>query len=251
MLAPSAWSDTLQLKSGADVQGKYLGGTSNNVNFEVNGKVESYPRSQIMLIEFSSSTAAAAPAAGTAVEQKTHGLTKAASPAGATVPAGTQVEVRMVNTVNSKDDPVGTKFQATLVEPLEVNGVVAAPQGSMVYGQLINAQQSGTFAGKSELELQLTGIDVNGKRLAMVTSDYSVAGKSRGKQTATRAGVGAGLGALIGAIAGGGKGAGIGALVGGGAGAASQIITKGEQVNVPSETVLTFTLAQPLQIPAQ
>jgi hypothetical protein len=59
------------------------------------------------------------------------------------------------------------------------------------------------------------------------------------------------VGSIIGALAGGGKGAGIGAAVGGGAGAGSEVITKGDQVKVPSETLLDFTLQQDLQIPKQ
>lgn len=59
---------------------------------------------------------------------------------------------------------------------------------------------------------------------------------------------GAAAGTIIGAIAGGGKGAGIGAAVGGGAGAGSEIVTKGDQVKVPSETLLDFTLQQDVSI---
>ena len=55
--------------------------------------------------------------------------------------------------------------------------------------------------------------------------------------------------AIIGAIAGGGRGAAIGAGVGAGLGAASEIITKGDQVKVPSETLLDFTLEQDVSIP--
>ena len=57
------------------------------------------------------------------------------------------------------------------------------------------------------------------------------------------------VGAVIGAIAGGGKGAAIGAGVGAGAGTAVQVATKGDQVHVPSETLLEFALDQPVTIP--
>jgi hypothetical protein len=59
---------------------------------------------------------------------------------------------------------------------------------------------------------------------------------------------GAVLGALIGAIAGGGKGAAIGTAVGAGSGTAVQAITHGEQVNIPPETKLEFTLRAPLTV---
>src|SRR4029077_1658460 len=92
-------------------------------------------------------------------------------------------------------------------------------------------------------------IVVNGQTVPLVTGDYELKGKSRGASTAKRTIGGAAVGTIIGAIAGGGKGAGIGAAVGGGAGAESEIITKGDQVKVPSETLLDFTLQQDVTIP--
>ena len=113
-----------------------------------------------------------------------------------------------------------------------------------VYGRLAESKKSGTFTGKSKLQLELTGIAVNGQTVPLVTGEYELKGKSRGASTAKRTIGGAAVGTIIGAIAGGGKGAGIGAAAGGGAGAGSEIITKGDQVKIPSETLLDFTLQQ-------
>jgi outer membrane lipoprotein SlyB len=118
-----------------------------------------------------------------------------------------------------------------------------------VYGRLAESKKSGTFTGKSELQLELTGVVVNGQTVPLVTGEYELKGKSRGASTAKRTIGGAAVGTLIGAVAGGGKGAGIGAAVGGGAGAGSEIITKGDQVKIPSETLLDFTLRQDVSIP--
>jgi hypothetical protein len=246
---------TLQLRDGTLIQGKYLGGTADSINLLVNGKIKTYPVSQVLLLEFSSnSTAASTSASQAAVSTRPAAATETTKAKAATatkfitVPAGTRIEVRMIDTVSSAINHVGDKFHASLEEPLEVNGVVLAPRGADAYGRLIQAQQAGRIEGQSELRLELTGVEINGRVVPVVTSDYQAAGASRGKQTATRAGIGAGLGALIGAIAGGGKGAAIGAAVGGGAGTATQIITHGQQVNIPSETVLDFTTAQPFTV---
>src|SRR4030095_13606174 len=106
-------------------------------------------------------------------------------------------------------------------------------------------------SGKAELGLELTQLYVNGIPYALSTSEYSEAGESRTGETVKRAGIGAGIGAVIGAIAGGGKGAAIGAGVGGGAGTATQVLTKGEKLNIPSETKIEFTLRSPLVIAAR
>jgi|SRR5271166_664964 len=87
--------------------------------------------------------------------------------------------------------------------------------------------------------------------IAATLTSIEVSGKSRGASTAKRTVGGAAVGSIIGAIAGGGKGAAIGAGVGGAAGAGSEIITKGDQVKVPSETLLDFTLQQSVSIPVQ
>lgn len=257
--AVPAFPATLQLRDGTLIQGKYLGGTGDNVNLLVNGKVKTYPVSQVLLLEFgSNSPVSASPApkpAASATQAKAPSTqaAKPAAPAGTkkvTVPSGTEIEVRMIDTISSSINNVGDKFQASLEQPLEVDGTPVAPKGTTVYGRLVQAKQAGRLEGQSELRLELTGIEINGVVASISTSDYQAAGSSRGKQTATRAGIGAGLGAIIGAIAGGGKGAAIGAGVGGGAGAATQIVTHGQQVNIPSETVLDFSLAQPLTVTA-
>lgn len=169
-----------------------------------------------------------------------------------TVPAGTRLVVRTIDAVDSDKNHIGDKFQATLDQALYVNEVLVAPKGADVYGRLDEAKEAGHIEGKSQLKLSLTGIVINGQTVPLTTGDYELSGKSRGANTAKKVGGGAAIGAVIGAIAGGGKGAAIGAGVGAGAGTAVQVMTKGEQVHVPSETLLEFALAQPVTLsPAQ
>lgn len=186
--------------------------------------------------------------------------TQASSPAGSAaaqtssqnsvqVRAGTRLVVRMVSNINSKTNHVGDTFTASLEEPLQVNGTVVAPKGTRVFGKLEEVKSAGKIKGKSELRLALTGIEINGATRPITTGSYDVHGKSRGKNTAKKVGIGAAIGGVIGAIAGGGKGAAIGAGVGAGAGTAAQVLTHGQQVNVPSETVLDFTIEQPVLLP--
>ena len=170
---------------------------------------------------------------------------------GYTVPTGSKVLIQLLDPISSETSKAGTVFVAILDEPIIVNGIEVASRGADIRGRITTANDAGRVAGAAELGLELTQIYVNGIPYGMSTSEYSEAGESRTGQTVKRAGLGAGVGAIIGAIAGGGKGAAIGAGVGAGAGTASQVLTKGEKLDIPAETKLEFTLRSPLVIAAR
>lgn len=165
-----------------------------------------------------------------------------------TIPSGTTLAVRLVDTIDSETSQQGQTFHATLDSPLAVDGEVAIPSGYDVEGHLVEVKSAGKFAGQSVVALQLDRISAGGKYYSLQTDQYRRQGSSRGKNTAAKVGAGAGIGAIIGAIAGGGKGAAIGAAAGGGLGGGVQAATKGQQIRLPSETVLNFTLQGPLTV---
>jgi hypothetical protein len=253
-LASMAWADTLELKNGSLIKGKFLGGTETEVSFQVGSTVQKYKVADIVSLKFDSEGAASAPAPqpqsslpddpGTVAHVET-------KPAYVTIPAGTRISVRTIDAIDSTYSVVGDPFQASLDEPLTFEGDVVVAKDTLVYGRLTQSKESGTFTGRSQLRLELTGIIVSGKMVPVVTGEYEVTGKSRGASTAKRTVGGAALGALIGAAADGGQGAAIGAGVGAGAGAGSEIITGGDQVKVPSETLIDFTLQEDVSIPTR
>jgi hypothetical protein len=185
------------------------------------------------------------PAAGSAPVPAAGGAPASGS---VTIPSGTAISIRTIDAVDSSKNKVGDQFHASLNEPLVSGDRVVAPKGANVVGQLSEAKAAGHIAGGSELRLELTGIQINGNMQPVVTGDYQVSGEGRGKQSARRIGGATVLGAIIGAAAGGGRGAAIGAGAGAAAGTAVQLATHGERVKVPSETLLDFTLAQPLTV---
>jgi hypothetical protein len=169
-----------------------------------------------------------------------------------TIPAGTSLSVRLVDGIDSERNQPGETFRATLNSPLSVEGEIAIPSGYDVEGHIVDLKSAGKFAGQSLVVLQLDRVSVGSKSYSIQTDEYRRQGSSRGKNTAEKVGAGAAIGAIIGGIAGGGKGAGIGAAAGGGLGGGVQAATKGQQIKLPTETVLNFTLQNPLTvIPAQ
>ena len=197
--------------------------------------------------EPSSNVASAAPAT-TPEPAPTPAVTTPPPPQKVTIPSGTTIAVRLVDTIDSETATAGQTFHATLDSPLSVDGDVVVPSGYDVEGHVVDVQSAGKFAGKSLLKLQLDRISVGTKYYNIQTDEYSRTGSSRGKNTAAKVGTGAAIGAIIGGIAGGGKGAAIGAAAGGGLGGGVQAATKGQQIKLPSETVLNFTLQAPINV---
>lgn len=165
-----------------------------------------------------------------------------------TIPQGTVLSVRLVDPIDSEKNQIGDTFHATLNHPLTINGDTVVPSGSDVQGHLVDVKSAGKFAGQSAVVMQLDSIASGGNTYNIQTDQYKKQGSSRGKNTAEKTAAGAGVGALLGALIGGGKGAAIGAAAGGGVGAGSQTVTKSQQIKLPSETVLSFTLQAPVTV---
>jgi hypothetical protein len=176
-------------------------------------------------------------------------MTTAAQNTRVTVPAGTRILVRIADSIDSSTQKAGYRFTASLETNLQADDVVVARRGTPVYGVLATASSAGKMKGSSELGLELTDIVINGNSYPLLTSTYEIEGKGEGSNTAKKVVGGAGLGALIGGLVGGGKGAGIGVLAGAGAGTAVAATKKGQQLSIPSESLLEFRLAQPVALP--
>ena len=161
---------------------------------------------------------------------------------------GTQLAVRLIDPIDSEKNQTGDTFHATLNTPLTSDGEQAVPAGVEVVGHLVDVKSAGKFKGQSVVVLQLDSFSAGGKTYNLQTDQYRKEGKSRGKNTAEKVGGGAIIGGIIGAIAGGGKGAAIGTAAGAGVGAGAQEISKSEQIKLPSETVLNFTLQAPITV---
>ena len=164
---------------------------------------------------------------------------------GAEVPAGTEIDVRLQNTLNSGTAQVEDRFEATTLVDLSVNGRVLIPAGSVMRG-VVTAVEPGTRTNRtSRLTVSFDQVTVNNRSYPMrgtVTQAIEGAG-IRGE--ATRAGAGAVVGGLIGAVLGGAKGAVLGVLIGGGGTIAA---TEGKEVDLPQGTVLRVRVDAPLQI---
>ena len=273
LLAAPAFSDTLVLRNGEKISGYFEGGSPRVIKFRTSdGVVKDYDLLSVQQIQFGDEKTASSPNSSNATTSSSNAATSRSATSGAdprllpgneritrpastnaantgwTIPTGSKIVIRMIDSVNSETNKLGDTFVAVLDEPISQGGVEVIPRGADVRGRIAKIDDAGRLKGSAQLGLELSQIIVNGIPYSVTTSEYNEVGEGRGKETAKRAGIGAGIGAAIGAIAGGGKGAAIGAGVGGGGATAIQVLTKGEKLNIPSETKLEFTLRSPLVV---
>jgi outer membrane biosynthesis protein TonB len=163
-----------------------------------------------------------------------------------TLSAGTTIPVRITQTLDSASTQTGDKFTGELASDIIEDGMVVLPQGTQVTGHVDAAQDAKHYKGSSLLTISLTAINHKGEHISCATESYTKQGEGRGKNTAEKVGGGAAAGAILGAIIGRGAGAAIGAAAGGAAVAGANTVTRGQQVQIESETVVRFRLSDPI-----
>ncbi len=271
LCSATASADQIMLRDGTTYSGTFIRGDSRTVDFRILGRTENFQISDIAQIVFSEpgNTASSPTYTPPPVSEQSEVITPESEPVTETVqtvppeediqygsengstvtlPEGTPILVRTTTTIDTDRNRVGDVFDAILEEPLEQDGYVIAQRGSRLKGRIAYAKESGKLSGRSQMLLELTELIANGRRYYIRTTDHIEEGSSRGKKTAATIGSTAAIGAVIGAIAGGGKGAAIGAAAGAGAGTGVQVLTKGEVLKIPAETVLEFKLQSPMTV---
>ena len=158
------------------------------------------------------------------------------------IPAGTIINVRTIDRVESESSSSGETFRASLTDPIVVGGQTIAPAGADALLRVVDVKQAGKVKGKAELTVTLASVTAHGQVINLTTANTTSVGKGKGKGTGIKTGVGAGIGAALGAIFGGGKGAAIGAGAGAATGAGVAMVMSGPRVVIPSETRLSFAV---------
>jgi hypothetical protein len=165
-----------------------------------------------------------------------------------TIPSGGTLPVRVTQTLDSATTQEGTSFSGVIASDILIDGLVALPAGTAVAGRVDAVQEAAHYKGSSLLTVSLTSVNRKGEHITITTDPYTVKGKGRGGNTAAKVGGGAAVGAVLGGIFGGGKGAAIGSAAGAGVGAGANTVTRGEQVQIASESVVRFHLSTAMAV---
>jgi hypothetical protein len=168
-----------------------------------------------------------------------------------TIPAGSAIEARLLDPLDSSVNQSGDTFRAILDQDIDVNGNIVASRGSVLAGKLSNVSQAGRVEGRAKMSLRLVSLEIGDQSYPLQTEVLAFEAESTKKEDATKVGIGAGIGAVIGAIAGGGKGAAIGAAVGGGAGGATVLATRGKEIKFEAEQKFSFRLSEDVSVRAE
>ncbi|TPH18039.1 hypothetical protein [Litorilituus lipolyticus] len=234
-------ADVLTLKDGQSITGTLVSRDANGVVFEVAGQQLTFKSENIADISFGNVKAKQAATNDAPVKADKPAQKPVAEKAdkSVTVPTGTRLVVRTNASINSKQHKAGHKFTSRLEADLVIDDTVVARRGSMIYGVVNEAKRSGRLAGRSSIELKFTDIMINNQMMPISTSGVKAVTEGTAKSTVGTTARAAAIGGLIN----GSKGARDGAKVGAGV----SILTSGNQVNIPSGTMLEFQLTAPFK----
>jgi len=165
-----------------------------------------------------------------------------------TLSGGTELRIRLLQPLSSDKSEAGQSFEGTVDTDVQVQGRTVIARGSDVKGVVVSAEGSGRVSGRAKMALKLTQVQSGGRTYDIETNTLSMEAEGTTRRDAGRIAGAAALGTVIGAIAGGGAGAATGAAIGGGVGVGGTVLTKGKEVDLETETLLSFTLMKPVQI---
>jgi hypothetical protein len=162
-----------------------------------------------------------------------------------TIPAGTSLSVRVLSTLASNSSKVEDNVRGALAKAVSVDGATVLPAGAQLNGSVLEANESGRVKGRASIAFRFDRLTANGETLRIQTATVRREAVPDRKSDITKGGIGAGVGAIVGGVIGGGKGA----VIGGAAGGTGAVLaTKGKEVAIPSGTVVSVRLEDPVTV---
>ncbi len=242
-------ADELRLRSGETVRGTLMQANTREVRFmNEEGQTGRYAMADVESIHIAVPVEAEEPElSGVLAPARQRRSTRTRQSDALTIPVDTLVTVRLIDAISVDETAVGEKYAASIDEPVVVEGQEVISHGADATVEVVEAEESGRFRGRSILSLRLHSVTVDGAFSETSTELATLSGKDETQDTAIKTGGGAAVGAIVGAIIGGGSGADAGAAVGGGAGEVVSSRDRGK-LDIPSETRLEFRLRSPLVI---
>jgi len=246
-------ADVVVLNDGTVIKGEFKGKTNNNVTIMSDGLPMTISIGSIKSLDIGGGgTSNAAPATVSApapvaapapapVVQAAPVVKAAPEPASLPeVPPGTQMTIRLSQTLKTGSTPRGYKFSAVLEGSLVARGVTVLPAGTPVYGTVTQSKKSGRLFGEAEMALVVNQVNIKGRMFPIATNTVSSAGNGTGLNSLAKVATTS----IIGGIANGSDGAEVGA----GVGLGLALLTKGDQITLPAGTLIDFQIIYPFNV---
>jgi hypothetical protein len=235
LVSASTSADTLELANGTLLEGEFVGFNNGIYMFRVGGDIQAHPEEDVVGIYNSEGVA------NRESRQAAAAATSASAPTTVTVPAGTRLVLRTTDSIDSRRHQAGHRFRAQLESALVVDGVTAAPRGTLLHGRITQASQGGRAIGSAEMAIEFTDIMIDDQLFEIATQGMQARTDNEARNTLGRTARAAAIGGLIS----GRSGARTGAAVGVGA----SLLTSGQSINVPAGTILETNLRVPVTLP--
>lgn len=172
-------------------------------------------------------------------------------PSSVTVPAGTVVEVELLEDLSSQTSRVGDTFRARVASNVREDGSVAIPAGAEVVGEVTEVAAIRKVGGRARLAVKFTDLVLPSGATVPIDASFSQTGRNEtGKDAATIGGAAAG-GAVLGRILNKkdrSKGSVIGAIIGAAAGTVIASRTPGEEILIPRGTAMNLELRDSVRV---
>ena len=246
-------ADVIVLNDGTVIKGVFKGKTDKNVTIMSDGLPMTISIDSIKSLDIGGTPdAAAAPVSAPApapvaapapapVVQAAPVVKAAPEPASLPeVPPGTQMTIRLSQTLKTGSTPRGYKFSAVLEGSLVARGVTVLPAGTPVYGTVTQSKKSGRLFGEAEMALVVNQVNIKGRMFPIATNTVSSAGNGTGLNSLAKVATTS----IIGGIANGSDGAEVGA----GVGLGLALLTKGDQITLPAGTLIDFQIIYPFNV---
>ncbi len=162
-----------------------------------------------------------------------------------TIPAGTSLSVTLLSTVASNKSKVEDPIKASIAKDVIISDVTALPVGTQILGSVTEAAESGRVKGKASVAFRFDRLVVDGETVRVQTATVQREAAADKRSDVKKGALGAGAGAIVGGVIGGGSGAAVGAVAGG---AGTVLATKGGEVEIPSGTVVSVLVQDPITV---
>ncbi len=176
---------------------------------------------------------------------------------------GTEVNVRLLDTISTGRNERGDVFGAETTEDIAIEGEVAVPRGTPIQGKIAYLRRAGRIKGRAEMKLLFyelhfsdsakVHIDATVKavrdRPEKPDGEGNIEGRSSKAGDTAKVGASAAIGALIGLISGGKKGGAIGAGAGAIIGLGGVLGSRGKDIVLAEQTELLITFDREALIP--